>query len=79
MSVGNMEAFPQPMTDANGRLEIAVQHGHGGMSYRQWLIGMALNGCCGDPDRNGEHDNYAHDAIKFADAIIARLDAENAK
>jgi hypothetical protein len=44
-----------------------------GMSFRAWLAGMALNGCC----INGEPEDVKHNAIvalRNADALIAELE-----
>ena len=65
MSIRNSQAFPSATaTDAVN-----------GMTYRQWLIGMALSG-----ESVHEHDTssnvVASNAIASADAIIFRLDAE---
>ena len=80
MSVGDMEAFPQSMVQTQSGMESSANYGYGGMTYRQWLIGMALSAAFAGQDNDpwsakaiGDH------SIEIADAIIARLDAENAK
>jgi hypothetical protein len=42
-----------------------------GMSLRDWFAGQALAGMSGDPERTGVFEDYAHDAYKFADAMLA--------
>lgn len=49
-----------------------------GMTYRQWLIGLALQGLLADPELNLPPEDFARKAIDVADALLARL-AEEAK
>ena len=43
-----------------------------GMTYRQWLIGMALQGLCANPNTRGTNNQIiAVWAIQKADAILA--------
>jgi hypothetical protein len=55
---GNHEAFPRMGTSANS--------GARGMTYRQWLIGQALNGLLA----KGQYATAAVDAIGAADNTI---------
>lgn len=68
MSVGCEPAFPIPDNPIFGP--------YGGMNYRKWLIGKCIQGVLENPNRVLEYDDCAEDAIKTADAIIAKLDAE---
>ena len=62
-------------------------HQYSGMTYRQWLIGMALQGIVGSlehlkavskhtDDAADGRTLLAYEAIKQADAVIAAMDAE---
>ena len=62
-SVGDKAAFP-----------VAVTACTFGMTYRQWLIGQALAGLCGDPDIYDPETL----CICIADEIIGHLDKEKA-
>jgi hypothetical protein len=67
-------AFPRPYSFTSNR-EGAGQPvpGEMGMSYREWLIGMALAGMCfGDSGP----DYVAKRAIEVADAVISQLEGE---
>lgn len=69
------DAFP-PSVDLSDGI-------HRGMTYRQWLIGMALKG---ELSRGSESDAWpdagapgcARRCILFADAVIAELRSEDA-
>lgn len=41
-----------------------------GMTYRQWLAGMALQGMLSSSDVRGNYEDYAKDCLKYADAVI---------
>lgn len=45
-----------------------------GMTYREWLVGMAIQGLLSQGAAN--HDWTAEHAINYADAVIARLEAD---
>lgn len=46
-----------------------------GMTYRQWLVGMALQGLlASDHKRETHYDAIASDAVKHADAVLAELE-----
>lgn len=49
-----------------------------GMSYRQWLAGMAINGLLSNTryafDKGSGIDGAAEDSLAIADAIISRLE-----
>lgn len=62
-------AFPQHYKDEQG------VYAEEGMTYRQWLIGMALKGLCSNPTLTTVKliDQLA---IEHADNIIAMLKAE---
>lgn len=64
MTIGDQPAFPLPATDH--------MHYVPGMTYRQWLVGQIASGT---DFRELVHDNRAADeAIRFADAIIKRME-----
>ena len=62
--IGNREAFPSSCAEG----PVAY-----GMSYREWLIGMAMQGMLASA--NYDFDGM-DDAIKNADAILAALAKE---
>lgn len=65
-----LEARPHPM-DAT----IVINESSGGMTYRQWLAGMAMQGLlANDSDRRPE--NIAKDAVEYTDALIAELNKQ---
>ncbi|MBJ3793824.1 hypothetical protein ACJYFV_08885 [Enterobacter asburiae] len=48
-----------------------------GMTYRQWLIGMALQGLlAGDIEDKLSAETCARAAVKYADAVINKLAAD---
>lgn len=66
-SIGNQPAFP-----CDPSLPAIVPEG---MTYRQWLIGMALQGTIAL--HNGSASYAVRDAVEAADEVIKRLDKEN--
>ena len=52
-------------------------HPRFGITYRQWLIGQVLSGAI--LIGKGNPDDYAHNAVKIVDAVIAKLDEEATK
>jgi hypothetical protein len=51
-----------------------------GMTYRQWLIGMALQGeMAADAEGVTKPDEHAKAAIEAADAVLVRLERELTK
>lgn len=40
------------------------------LPLRDLFAAMALCGMCGDPNREGDYENYAHDAYGMADAML---------
>ena len=68
MSIANQPAFPHSGNAHSNPLL--------GMSYRQWLIGRAMQGLLGNPNAVMDQDECAESAIIHADAVIARLDSE---
>ncbi len=64
---GNIPAFPVSIPGVG-------DNGWHGMTYRQWLIGMAISGAARIPGGNAE--KLAHDAIRVADAVIAKMNEE---
>lgn len=49
-----------------------------GLTKRELFAAMAMNGICGDgiPGRHHEHKQTAQDAVTYADALIAALEAK---
>ena len=45
-------------------------------AQRALFAAMAMQGMCGDPERNGPMEAYARDAVGFADALLAELAKE---
>lgn len=68
MSIGDQQAFPIALLDDDDAL---------GMTYRQWLIGMALNGSITENSASSTVEEAAESAILYADAIIEALDKES--
>lgn len=69
MTIGNQPAFP---AEADGGYGPAP-----GMTYRQWLIGMALQGIIAADHENALTEKAcANGAILCADAVLSRLDSE---
>ena len=87
-------AFPRPIGQADG-IETALGGTRGeynraqaGMTYRQWLAGMALQGILANPepieitvdDRNAGRDVYkiiVELAVKYADAMLKEQEAQS--
>ncbi|NEO88433.1 MAG: hypothetical protein F6J87_30030 [Spirulina sp. SIO3F2] len=70
MSVGNKPAFPSPPAEVSIGGDL---YPHEGMTYRQWLIGLAISGIA---QRTTVPHLAAQYAIDLADSVITRLDAE---
>lgn len=47
--------------------------GSNGMTKRELFAAAALQGMLATPARDGTYENYAYDAVHFADALIAEL------
>jgi hypothetical protein len=45
---------------------------YGSITYRQWLIGMAMQGIASDPSRTASNEQYAKEAVELADAVLKR-------
>ena len=45
-----------------------------GLTKRELFAAMAMQGMCADPDRKGEFEHYAIDAVRMADALLAALE-----
>jgi hypothetical protein len=73
----NAQPFPQMAVTPDARIFCVSDHGdqpHQGMSRRDWLAGMAMQGMLANRDAwDGErHNEYvATQAYKIADAMIA--------
>jgi len=67
MSLADRPAFPPPRSYGGGYPEQT------GMTYRQWLVGMSLQGCIvnSNGDRMFTVEEAAVEAVKYADAAIA--------
>lgn len=49
----------------------------GDMSYKQWLVGMALQGLlASDPEGSLTAENCAKAALKYANAVLNELENE---
>ncbi len=46
-----------------------------GMTLRDWFAGMALQGTLADSELTGDHETFAYDAYKFADAMMKAREA----
>lgn len=47
--------------------------GHAGMTFREYYAGMIYVGLLSHPDYKGTPASRAEDAVRHADALIARL------
>ena len=65
-------AFPRVPWDVNDY----TGDGSPGMSLRDYFAGQALAGMLADSTRQGSLGNYAEDAYKFADAMLAEREKE---
>lgn len=71
--IGKEPAFPEMWSlDPLVRCQL-------GMTYRQWLIGMALQGMVMDVPDKEQAGHYAEAAVLMADAVLAQLAAETVK
>ena len=69
MNIGNQAAFPNDPCGQYGPSP--------GMTYRQWLIGMTLQGSiASDTGQALSVEKLARWSIEAADAVIAKLEAE---
>lgn len=65
-SIGNESAFP----NYNGTCY--------GLTKREWLAGMALNGFMSNANTTHlSSDGYARQAVALADALLAELDKQS--
>jgi hypothetical protein len=86
MKIGDQPAFPCEEMMNGGLGDYLVYYD--GMTYRQWLIGMTLNGVLSNPelrekcrkdakDYKGTSEEYvARAIISMADAILTALEKE---
>jgi hypothetical protein len=65
-NIGNTPAYPTTVTDDSSTCYF-------GMSYRQWLIGMALQGCIA---AGADALMAGIDAINAADEVLRHLELE---
>lgn len=73
-NIGYQYAFPVPITSHCDQLQ---QSWDQGMTYRQWLIGMAMQGACANPeDHANSYESIASQSSKQADAILEALAKE---
>ena len=68
MDNGNESAFPSHGTMG----EVAYQ----GVTKREYFAAMAMQGFCAAPDATGKYTDYARDAVRTADALLAELAKE---
>lgn len=83
-SLSSMPAFPTEFQNEDGFL---------GMTYREWLAGLAMQGLAGDPEDFNDYKKLveglpdekmepypkylADTAIRYADALIQALEQDN--
>lgn len=86
MSIGDQRAFPIPiggyLTDVGHKCNAAQF----GMTYRQWLVGMALQGLLAneftiklvvsESSEDSSGNRFARMAITAADAVIVELEKQ---
>jgi hypothetical protein len=51
----------------------------GGLTKRELIAAMAMQGLLSDPEESGVYATSATVAVKYADALIARLNADPAE
>jgi hypothetical protein len=70
VSIGDRAAFPQPDDGFRDGTDY-------GMTYRQWLVGMALQGIIANPHSHTEMTlkQQASHAIEMADSVLLKLEA----
>ena len=66
---GNQPAYPQHLV-----MEPLHHDWHYGLTKREEFAKAAMQGMCGDSSRDGSHQAFAEDAVKFADALLAELE-----
>jgi hypothetical protein len=71
MTIKNKPAFARPLSSSS-----YAAPEQDGLTYRQWLIGMALQGILAHPTTPGDTPLIALASIEAADAVIAALDRE---
>jgi hypothetical protein len=71
VSIGNKPAFPVDMDATN------YDPACDGMTYRQWLVGMALQGLLSNAGTQLDFELAAEEAIGHADSVIASLEKTN--
>jgi len=73
---GNEPAFLQ--LDKHGTHEGVTHYGYrGGLTKREWLAGMALQGLVAGPNIGDlSWDQVASDAVGYTDALLAELEKE---
>jgi hypothetical protein len=76
MNIGERPAFPVSPSDIIGSYEPDP-----GMTYRQWLAGMVLQGLVARPliDGSASVEDRVEVAISYADALIEELSKPNAQ
>ena len=62
---GNLPAYPVGNSDRRDLI---------GLTKREEFAKAAMQGMCGDSSRDGSHQAFAEDAVKFADALLAELE-----
>ena len=78
MSIGNKKAFAGPEVVGLPGGGSETTH-HGGMTYREWLVGMIASGIHAHPMFvDCDHIELAYACTDLADAIIADLDLDAA-
>ena len=73
----NEPAFPQTLTDNQGRMDAPHQYGWGGLTKREYFAGVALQGLLAqDKNHNAYQTNnyFTKMAIGIADSLLAGLE-----
>jgi hypothetical protein len=79
VSIGNNHAFPRPASDFLDEHGDRLKHfeAERGMTYRQWLVGMALQGLLSNAGNQLDFELAAEEAIGHADSVLAQLEKTN--
>jgi len=52
----------------------AIEAVHHGLTKREYFAALAMQGLLADPEIVGKPEQYAKDAVTFADALLAELE-----
>lgn len=74
MSLADQPAFPRPFSYTDGRNNQHCRLSQAGMTLRQHYAGLAMQGMLADHTLSASCEDFAREAVEFADALIAELE-----